>query len=308
MANFDKTKYQNQVLMFIFDEDKVIEKFCLVDDFCIEFAQLEAKAIFPCFSYPKNTPNLSQSEIITILILYHQSDYKNFKAYYNKFVLKALKSYFLGLVSYSRFLTLMKRVLLCIMGLMKMLCLAAGRNGIYFVDATKLEVCDNHRIKQHKVFQDIAKSGKTSMGWFFGLKLHLVTNELSETVAFKITTGNIADNNHDVLKQLFYRLEGKVFGDRGYLSKLFEDFVQKGLQIVAKLKTKTKKKIGTAVVDRADILFSNKRSIIETINDILKHSCDIWHTRHRSPINAIIHLVAGLISYQMKEDKPNIFI
>jgi hypothetical protein len=202
----------------------------------------------------------------------------------------------------------MKRVLLCIMGLMKMLCLAAGRNGIYFVDATKLEVCDNHRIKQHKVFQDIAKSGKTRMGWFFGLKLHLVTNELSEIVAFKITTGNIADNNHDVLKQLFYRLEGKVFGDRGYLSKLFEDFVQKGLQIVAKLKTKTKKKIGTAVVDRADILFSNKRSIIETINDILKHSCDIWHTRHRSPINAIIHLVAGLISYQMKEDKPNIFI
>lgn len=294
--------------MFIFDEDKVIEKFCLIDDFCIEFAKLEAKAIFPCFSYPKNTPGLSQSEIITILILYHESDYKNFKAYYNKFVLNALKSYFPGLVSYSRFLTLMKRVLLCIMGLMKMLCLAAGRNGVYFIDATKLPVCDNHRIHQHRVFENIAKRGKTSMGWFFGLKLHLVTNELSEIVAFKITSGNVADNNHEVLKQLFYKLEGKVFGDRGYLSKLFEYFVQKGLQIVAKLKTKTRKKVSKTVVDREDILFSNKRAIIETVNDILKNSCDIWHSRHRSPINAIIHLVAGLISYQTKEVKPKIFI
>lgn len=211
--------------MFIFDEDKVIEIFCIIDDLMKEFKNFEDK-FWLSKSQPKPTriSKLSKSEIITILVLYHQSGYKTFKDFYSRFVLKALKGYFPALVSYDRFLTLMKSVFMTVFGLIQVLCLNMNRNGIYFVDATKLPVCHNRRAKRNKVFKGIARSGKTSMGWFFGLKLHLVCNELGELVSFKITSGNVADNNHETLTFLFKSIEGKVFGDKGYLTKLKEYF------------------------------------------------------------------------------------
>ena len=294
--------------MYIFDEDKVIETFCIIDDLTQEFKLFEEKLCLSNMGIkPTRVSGLANSEIITILVLYHQSGYKTFKDFYERFALKALQEYFPKIVSYSRFLTLMKRVFMGIMGIIHILCMSMNRNGIYFVDATKLPVCHNLRAKRNKVFKDIAKSGKTSMGWFFGLKLHLVCNELGELVAFKVTSGNVADNNHKTLKDLFKYLEGKVFGDRGYLTKLKEYFLERGLKVVAKYKDKMLKKCKKSVCLMEEVLFSNKRGIIETINDILKNNCDIWHTRHRSPMNAIIHLIAGLIAYQLRDKKPLIF-
>jgi len=293
--------------MYIFDEDKVIETFCIIDDLTVVFKQFEATLYLTDTSIkPTRIPGLSDSEIITILVLYHHSGYKTFKDFYQKFALKALKDFFPKLVSYSRFLTLMKRVFMSSMGIIHLLCLSMNRNGIYFVDATKLPVCHNLRAKRNKVFKEIARSGKTSMGWFFGLKLHLVCNELGELVAFKITSGNVADNNHQTLKDLFKSIQGKVFGDKGYLTKLKEYFLERGLNVVAKYKDKMLKKRKNNVRPMEDILFASKRGIIETINDILKNSCDIWHTRHRCTMNAIIHLVGGLIAYQLRDKKPMI--
>lgn len=298
-----KTKF----FMFIFDEDKVIETFCNIDDLTKEFKVFEAKFwLFGNRSKPTRVPQLSDSEIITILVLYHQSGYKTFKDFYNRFVSKALREYFPDVVSYDRFLTLMKRVFMTVMGLMQILCISAGRNGIYFVDATKLPVCHNLRRNRHKVFDGIARSGKTSTGWFFGLKLHIVANEIGEIVAFKITSGNVADNNHETLKFLFKSIKGKVFGDKGYLTKLKEHFLDNGLNVIAKYKDKMYKKLKNKIAPLEDFLYSSKRGIIETIYDLLKNNCDIWHTRHRSPVNAIIHLVSGLIAYQLKDVKPSI--
>lgn len=295
--------------MFIFDEDKVIEIFCKIDDMTIIFKDFEAKnCLFNSDYIPTRKPQLADSEIITILVLYHQSGYKTFKDFYTRFVLRALKSYFPKIVSYDRFLTLMKRVFMTIMGIIQFLCLNMSRNGLYFVDATKLPVCHNRRIKRNRVFDGIARSGKTSMGWFFGFKLHLVCNELGELVSFKITSGNIADNNHETLKFLFKSIQGKVFGDKGYLTKLKEYFLEKGLNVIARYKDKMYKKLKNNLAPKEDFLFASKRGIIETINDILKNNCDIWHTRHRSPVNAIIHLIAGLIAYQLRDKKPTIVL
>jgi len=295
--------------MFIFDEDEVIKSFCKIDDLTLKFKEFEASFwLFAPNSKPTRKPKLTDSEIITILVLYHESGYKTFKDFYKRFVLKALKSYFPNLVSYDWFLTLMQRVLMQVMGLIHLLCIDANRSGIYYVDASKLPVCHNLRAKRNKVFEGIARSGKTSMGWFFGLKLHLVCNEIGELVAFKITTGNVADNNHDTLKFLFKSIKGKVFGDKGYLTKLKEYFLDNGLNVIAKFKDKMYKKLKDKVMSSEDFLFANKRGVIETIFDVLKNNCDIWHTRHRSPVNAIIHLVAGLIAYQLRDNKPSIIL
>ena len=295
--------------MFIYDEDEVIKNFCKIDDLTLKFKEFEASFwLFAPDSKPGKKPKLTDSEIITILVLYHESGYKTFKDFYKRFVLKALKSYFPNLVSYDWFLTLMQRVLMQVMGLIHLLCINANRSGIYYVDATKLPVCHNLRAKRNKVFEGIARSGKTSMGWFFGLKLHLVCNEIGELITFKITTGNVADNNHDTLKFLFKSIKGKVFGDKGYLTKLKEYFLDNGLNVIAKFKDKMYKKLKDKVMSSEDFLFSNKRGVIETIFDVLKNNCDIWHTRHRSPINAIIHLVSGLIAYQLRDNKPSILL
>ena len=55
-----------------------------------------------------------------------------------------------------------------------------------------------------------------------------------------------------------------------------------------------------------DKLLLRKRSVIETVNDQLKNMCDIEHSRHRSPINFMVNMIAGLIRYTYFEKKPSI--
>ena len=109
---------------------------------------------------------------MTIIIYFHQSQYRNFKAYYTKYVCKQLKAEFPNLVTYERFVILMPSALGPLSAYLKSL---YGRcHGISFIDSTALEVYDPHRIHNHKVFEGFVERGKGSMGWFYGLKLHLV--------------------------------------------------------------------------------------------------------------------------------------
>ena len=49
--------------------------------------------------------------------------------------------------------------------------------GLSFVDSTPRAVCHNRRMGQHRVVHDLAQRGKTSIGWFSGVKLHIVINQ-----------------------------------------------------------------------------------------------------------------------------------
>jgi hypothetical protein len=51
----------------------------------------------------------------------------------------------------------------------------------------------------------------------------------------------------------------------------------------------------------------NKRGIIESTFDILMTVCDLEHTRHRKPMNAVTHILAALIAYQFLDKKPTVF-
>lgn len=89
--------------------------------------------------------------------------------------------------------------------------------GISVVDSTALPVCHNRRIHSHKVFKGIAQRGKSSMGWFYGFKLHAVFNHLGELVSFFLSAGNMDDRKG--LKQMIGKLFGTLIGDRGYIGK-----------------------------------------------------------------------------------------
>ena len=276
----------------------ILELYCDVDDFCQEFIQSQA---WPELGQGKRGPqlSLSLSEVMTIIIHFHQSQYRTFKAYYCEHVLSHLRAEFPRLVSYSRFVELMPLAVLP-------LCLYLHRrlatcSGISFIDATAIPVCHNRRIKRHKVFADLAQRGKTSMGWFYGFKLHLIVNDRGELVSFCLTPGNVDDRKP--VPQLAKALWGKLFGDRGYLAQpLFEQLFAQGLQLI----TPIRKNMPNRLLPLLDKLLARKRSIIETINDQLKNISQIVHTRHRSLTNFMVNLLAGLIAYTFQPKKPSL--
>jgi hypothetical protein len=204
-------------------------------------------------------------------------------------------------VSYGRFVELMSKASVPLHALL--VHLLGTPTLANFIDSTKVVVCDNHRIKRNKVFRGIAARGMSSMGWFYGFKLHVVVNERGDLTSFMLTPGNVADNNPRLGAKLCAKLHGKLYGDRGYISKdLFEALWNQGTQLV----TGIKKNMKNRLLPLWDKLMLRKRNLIETINDQLKNSNQIEHTRHRSPKNFLTNLLAGLVAYQLQPKKPRL--
>lgn len=281
-------------------ENNLLTLFCFVDDFCKSFMpEWEKHLLKNCFKKRKRHCTLSPSEIMTIYIHFHQSHYRDFKNYYLCYVCKNLKKSFPKLVSYSRFVSLIKTILVPLYFFLH--CFTGEKTGIYFIDSTLLKVCHIKRERQNKVFCGIAKKAKSTMGWFFGFKLHLIINDKGEIMAFKITKGNVDDRIP--VPDLAKNLVGKLVGDKGYISiKLFKKLYQHGLQLITKIKKNMKNKFMLLT----DKFLLRKRAIIETVNDQLKNISQIEHSRHRSPWNFLANVLAGLIAYSLQPKKPSI--
>lgn len=174
-------------------------------------------------------------------------------------------------------------------------------SGISFIDSSAIRVCHNRRISQHKVFEGLAERGKTSTGWFFGFKLHLVVNEQGEMLNVQLTPGNTDDRKP--VPNLLQPLFGKVVADKGYVSaslakQLLDAY---GIEFFARPKRNM-----NHLMRLSDKLRSRKRLIIETIIDQLKNISQIKHSRHRSPVNFTVNLLCGLIAYCHQPKKPSL--
>ena len=256
---------------------------------------------------PTRTPSLSPSEIVTIVAAYHVSGYKCFEYYYRQCILGAYLNCFPKAPTYRRFVALVCR---CVPLLLLWLLYKVSRSvrtGHYFIDSKKLEACHVKRERSHRVFKGIARKGKTSTGWFFGLKLHLVINHLGQIVSFLITPGNVADNNKGVLHRLLKGLSGRCAGDKGYWTTLFETFFEQGVVLLVRPKKKMKQQQARPAF-AADVRFMKQRALIESVNDILDTVCNVEHSRHRSPAGGLANVLAALIAYQYLQHKPHIFI
>jgi hypothetical protein len=279
----------------------LLEIFCDVDEFCV---QMTKQQLSRQLGKEKRGPQASLwlSEIMTILIHFHQSHYRDFKAYYVEHVQQHLRCEFPRLVSYTRFVELMPSAL-CMLTLYLRSRLGQTQ-GIAYIDSTALPVCHNKRIFHHKVFAGLAARGKSSLGYFFGFKLHLLVNDQGELLRFFLSPGNVDDRKPVPI--LTKRLWGKLFADKGYIAQpLFEQLFAQGIQLIT-LPKKKKKAPDHRLMPFWDKLLARKRSIIETINDQLKNISQIAHTRHRSPINFLVNLVAGLLAYTFQDKKPAI--
>ena len=280
--------------------DSLVELFVAVDDFWQIFRPTWHEHLLVSGERQRiRSSRLSESEIMTIVILFHQSQYRNFKAFYLGYVCRHLKQDFPNLVSYPRFVTLMQSMGIPLYVFLRV---SMGRcTGISFVDSTPLAVCHNKRIARHRVFDGFAERGKTTMGWFYGFKVHLIINHDGEIVAFALTPGNVDDRKP--LPNMIQRIFGKLFGDKGYLSQLLRDDLRvMGIDLITSIRRNMKPQL----LPLYDKLMLKQRSIIETINDQLKNISQIEHSRHRSVNNFVVNLFAGLIAYSRRPNKPSI--
>lgn len=287
-----------------YNENKLIEIFVSCDDFCQIFQDCLAKKSLPIQPNQAMITTLSDSEIMTIIVFYHYSGYKCFQYYYQDLVRNVLVKDFPKIPSYNRFIELIPYQTLRLQMFLKYLSVFSNRTGNYFIDSKKMPVCDNRRIHSNKVFLGFAGRGKSSTGWFYGLKTHLIINELGQIINFALTPANISDNDDRLMDYMLDGLKGQCFGDKGYLTKLFEQYYQQGLILITKVRKNMKNKL-IKIKDKINL---KKRALIESVNDILMTVFDIDHTRHRSPINAVAHTFGGLIAYCFYDTKPATFI
>lgn len=287
------------------NKDKITEIFYITDEFCKEFESAKSGHILKekaSVNQRTRKFTLSDSEVITILILFHLGQFKNLKHFYIHYVQKHMASEFPDTVSYNRFVELQQKALGPMICFLQIFCLGKC-TGISFIDSTPLRVCHIKREKQNKTFKKLATKGQCSIGWFFGFKLHIIINDKGEILTFMLTPANTDDRSPLQSKKFHDKIFGKLFGDKGYISHdLFEMMFVNDIHLI----TKIRKNMKNSLMLMQDKILLRKRALIETVNDQLKNICQIEHTRHRSFENFIANLISGLIAYSFLEKKPSL--
>ena len=281
----------------------ILTLFCEIDDFFLAYEKWKALHCLPKTppSETRGCPRkLHQSEVMTLLIAFHQSGYRTFKHFYQRHVCLYWCAEFPNLVSYSRFVQLKKEILTL---LTLYLHAHFGEcSGISFVDSTRLRVCENKRISSHRVFAAHAGRSKTSMGWFYGFKLHLIINETGDLLGVELTPGN-TDDRQPLWGLSSERLFGNLYGDKGYISEDLRKFLKdQGINFCYKVR-KNMKPLGLSISDE---VLLKKRTLVESVIKELKTQTQVEHSRHRSFENFRVNVVSALIAYQLLETKPSV--
>ena len=285
----------------------IIEMFVMIDDFSKKFTKKYNKLLINCGSKKRiRESKMSISEIVLVLVMYPNSKFSTFKWFYINEICGKYRSYFKHILSYNRFVELMKKGLLVLSRFIGYLIFYNKKMslGLNFIDSTRIPVCNNKRINSHKVFESYAEIGKSTMGWFLGFKLHMIIDYKGNILGINVTAGNV-DDRTPVCKMIT-GITGKLFGDKGYIKKeLSQELLNKGINLITPMKKNMKT---SGLVDMFDIIVSKKRSIIESVFNVLKNKLNLCHTRHRSIINFCVHILAVLVNYQLDPNKPSIDI
>ena len=270
--------------------------FCCLADFAETFEEGERHQLIPTQRKRHRAGKLSLGEMLFIMVLFPLSPFKDFKHFWIHGVEQKYRDCFGDLPSYGRFVALMPRLFtpFCVL----MHSLSGEQTGIYIADSTKLAVCANPRISRNRTFKGLAARGHSTMGWFFGFKLHVVMNNRGELMAIKITPGNTDDRAP--LAEMVAGLKGKLLADKGYISKkLFANLWKQGLHLITGFRRNMKNYL-MPIIDK---LLLRKRCIVETLFDKLKSEMGLEHTRHRSPTNAFVHILSCRVAYVLGKSK-----
>jgi hypothetical protein len=275
------------------------ELYVEIDDFCRKFVRSLDGYLVGNAKIIIDTPGLSLSEVMTILVYYHFSKFDCLKHYYLIKSISDFKVAFPKLPSYNRFVERIPEV--AILAMIYLQYRQTKFNGAGYIDATPLRVSHNKRTNSHKVFKLTAKLGKSSMGWFYGFKLHVICDFAGNIIKCRITNGSA--NDLKIGADMMKDLKGKMYADKGYIGKKeFLKLLNSGLILI----TGIKKNMKDRLLELWDKILLKKRSLIESVYNIMKNTLHLEHSRHRSVVNAGIYYITTLIAYCWKPNKPHI--
>ena len=157
---------------------------------------------------------MSDSEIITILILFHLSGYRILKVFYTQMICKEWRQHFPVVLAYNRFVEHEQMVSIKLYLFLNNCCLG-DCTGISIIDSTPIRVCHDKRSRRHKTFRGFATSGKGTMGWFFGFKLQIIINDRGEIVQRQLTQANTDDRTPLKKKEVYGENLRKTCGGQG---------------------------------------------------------------------------------------------
>lgn len=281
------------------NETMLTTLYCIIDDFInVLMNTADGQKMMKLWK-PKRGPQrqLSLSEVVTLNILrfhYHIGDLKAFV----RLAECTYKSYFPRLPNYENFLKATNRSFpFTVLFLRYLLELnrQMNRGGVYFLDSTALSVCANWNINTHKVTKDYASRGKTSKGWFYGFKLHGACDALGNLVGLRFTTGSEHDSRQ--AEPLTDGLTGLFVGDAGYLLKqeVFIRLFEKHKRILAASRKNMKR-----LMSEHDGNLLRKRSIIETVWDVLKERYGLEFHLARNITGLLRHYCYSLLSSMLR--------
>lgn len=275
------------------------ELFCVIDDFFLKFEATYWKFLKECHHCLRiRTAQLSISEIIFIAIWYKCSHFNNFKTFFSS--LKQDKSHlFKSLPCYQRMIHLVNTHQLALHAL-HFAVMKDHQSSYLWIDSTTLPVCKNQRIQRHKSISSIATRGKSSMGWFFGCKLHLLMNQSGEIANSVLSNGHTADIK--MVKQLVEGLKAKLYADRSYIShELKARLKEQDIDLI----TYHRKNMQAVQLSKEDEYYLKQRNKIETLFSLLKGKYNLVTSNARSVEGYLAGIYASLCAYQLcHQNKP----
>jgi len=254
---------------------------------------------------PIKKHNLSLAELISLAIFRFFTGHKNWKDFY-----RHIKTYhkkdFPNLPAYENFLTAINKLSsfaqLMLNGFMNIFQKLTGTNKLKFTDSTKLQVCNIKREFSHKTCFGIASKSKSTMGWFYGFRLHIICNELMQILKMKITTGAFGERKG--LEMMWNNIFGMIIADAGYLGKKLQE---KALNLGKHLFTAVKANMKKLMTD-LEWQILKMRQCVETVFSVLKLRMGIETTLPRSPLGYRAHYLWCLTAYQLKKFFELVFV
>lgn len=288
-----------QVIELLPHPQRLLQLFCIVDEL-VKIILTQTLFLEKSGKTSGRPHNLTISEAMTISLYRFLFPWTDFKHYYG-FVKNYHHKEFHNLPHYDNMLAQQKQLLpffLQFLGVLIAINRAAFKNKkirIMFIDGSPLPVCANKRIFDHKVTKQAAKRGKSSMGWFYGFKLHIMIDDGGNLLGVTITPGNV-DERTQVKKLVGNIMNALLIADAGYMKALLQQelFEKNGIQLVAGVK-RTMKKLMTP--GQHSLL--RARQLVETVIGSCKHRLGMAFRLHRSIEGYQVHFVLTLIAYTL---------
>lgn len=266
-------------------QDSILTLFCLIDDLC--------NTIFGPETYTTGRKaKLSRSELITLSVIFSLTGQNTFYGFYRVFI---LNKYFTNIPEYSRLLRNIKAVSYETHILLQALLLVnrqQHKDQLMLIDSAPLPVCKNKRIFNYSV-TELVDRGMSSMGWFFGFKVHIIITSDGALLQFMVTPGNTSDKNHELLQEMFKGLKGIAIGDKGYVSyPLKEKLMKQGVNLITGMFKSTKQ-----VVTDSYHSMLKLRQLVETSIGSIKFRSNCASSLPRSLDGYFWRYVAALFTY-----------